>query len=254
MCGLYTYVSNQSAIVLTNHGKLTSFALHCSVPHVRRTDGDYEVHFHVFLENGKHGILRRIRRNVGRRLFGTFRLVGRIKLKFSASMGKKLGNAQKISEGYGWRSFFKRNKSLYIGLEHRPRARDHIRTPWNLARPWKNQDDFQDPFSAHGDIGARVTARLAPELHSDWRVHPAAKIFADVFKAEVPIKNTGTMSVRGAIREDVDRRLAELADRINADVAERMICCAKQRSFGNAFASLCLSIWKAKPLPWWSSR
>jgi hypothetical protein len=75
------------------------------------------------------------------------------------------------------------------------------------------------PFSAHADLGANASITARPGLLPNWRLSPNLSLAVDLFKAEVPINNVGTISVRGLVRDDLAGKVAGLQNDLNNRIA-----------------------------------
>ncbi len=66
------------------------------------------------------------------------------------------------------------------------------------------------PFSVDGEAIAGISATLAPQLRSDWRIEPNARARTEVYRAEVPIAGVATVSVRRRVRDALQRRVTAM--------------------------------------------
>lgn len=78
------------------------------------------------------------------------------------------------------------------------------------------------PVSMHTDIVGTIFGDLALGIDDEWNIQPNLNVWTNLTKADVPIKNVGTISIRSILQEQVDKAINKEKPKLIAKLVNKL--------------------------------
>ncbi|NET29612.1 DUF4403 family protein [Okeania sp. SIO1I7] len=78
------------------------------------------------------------------------------------------------------------------------------------------------PVSARTNIAGTIFGDLSLGIDNEWNIQPNLNVSTNLTKADVPIKNVGTISIRSILKKQVDKAINKEKPKLIAELVEKL--------------------------------